>query len=49
VNPQAREATDAKVQDQKNVILFFSDIRHFIHLKYVLERASINQISYVDL
>jgi hypothetical protein len=27
----------------------FSDIRHFIHLEYVPEKASINQIFYVEL
>jgi hypothetical protein len=48
VNPQAKEATDVKVQDQKNVDLLF-DIMGIIHFEFVPKGATVNQTFYVEV
>jgi hypothetical protein len=46
--PQVKEATDVKVQDQRNVDHFF-DIRGIIHFEFVPDGTSVNQTFYVEV
>jgi hypothetical protein len=48
VNPQAKEATDVKVQDQRMFISFF-DIRGIIHFEFVPKGATVNQTFYMEV